>query len=111
MSHLASKLKASKLELSDDLLVHLALIFILQNSVNLRSFITVKTRNGLLISHYVQDEDRLKQDKNESAHLVRTSRNKGKENIKEKRDDVPPKGPDATKHKYVEKLNGCFFRI
>ena len=46
MSHIAFKLKALKLELSEDLLVHLVLISLLHTSVNLRSVITVK-KNGL----------------------------------------------------------------
>ena len=47
MSHIAFKLKALKLELSEDLRVHLVLFCFLHNSVNLRSVISVKRRNGL----------------------------------------------------------------
>ncbi|KAL3521489.1 hypothetical protein ACH5RR_019638 [Cinchona calisaya] len=47
MSHLTSKLKALKSELSKDLLVYLVLSLFLHNSVNLRSVITVKRINGL----------------------------------------------------------------
>ncbi|KAB5561228.1 hypothetical protein DKX38_006185 [Salix brachista] len=54
MSHLASKLKALKLELSEDLLVH------------------------LLIPQYVQEEERLKQDRIESAHLASAFKDKGR---------------------------------
>ncbi|XP_034700257.1 uncharacterized protein LOC117925365 [Vitis riparia] len=50
MSHLASKLKALKLELSDDLLVHLVLI-------------------SLPAQFNQFKEERLKQDKTKSAHL------------------------------------------
>ncbi|KAF9684195.1 hypothetical protein SADUNF_Sadunf04G0092700 [Salix dunnii] len=51
MSHLASKLKALQLELSEDLLVHL-------------------------------EEERLKQDRTESAHLVATFKDKGRKRKK-----------------------------
>ena len=47
MSHIASKLKALKLELSEDLLVHFVLIRLLRTLVNLRSVITVRRRNEL----------------------------------------------------------------
>ncbi|XP_028113672.1 uncharacterized protein LOC114311711 [Camellia sinensis] len=42
MSHLASKLKALKLDLSDDLLVHLVLISLPHKLTNLRSVITAE---------------------------------------------------------------------
>ncbi|RVW61172.1 hypothetical protein CK203_020615 [Vitis vinifera] len=64
MSHLASKLKALKLELSDDLLVHLVLI-------------------SLPAQFNQFKEERLKQDKTESAHLASTSKDKGKRKNKD----------------------------
>ncbi|RVW85181.1 Retrovirus-related Pol polyprotein from transposon TNT 1-94 [Vitis vinifera] len=66
MSHLASKLKALKLELSDDLLVHL--------------------------------EERLKQDKTESAHLASTSKDKGKRKNKDNK-VAASNGPEQKKQK------------
>ena len=53
MSLIASKLKALKLELSDDLLVHLVLISLPALYINLRSVTTVKRKNGLLMSSFL----------------------------------------------------------
>ena len=61
MSHLASKLKALKLELSEDLLVHLVLISLpTQFSQFKVSYNCQKDTWSLneLISHYVQEEER-----------------------------------------------------
>ena len=46
MSHLASKLKALKLELSEDLLVRLVLISLLHSLTSLRCAITVLMTHG-----------------------------------------------------------------
>ncbi|KAM6563696.1 hypothetical protein CsatB_023694 [Cannabis sativa] len=68
MSHLASKLKALKLELSDDLLVHLVLISLppqfSQFKVSYNCQREKWTLNEL-ISFCVQEEERLKQEKTE----------------------------------------------
>ena len=93
MSHLASKLKALKLELSEDLLVHLVLISLptqfSQFSQFKVSYNCQKETWSLneLISHCVQEEEMLKQDKTESAHLASTSKSKdkGKKRIKDKK--------------------------
>ncbi|GAB2288874.1 hypothetical protein Dimus_038029 [Dionaea muscipula] len=81
MSHLASKLKALKLVLSDDFLVHLVLISLPsqfdQFTVSYNCQKEQWTLNEL-ISHCVQEEERLKQGKIKSAHLTTASRNKGK---------------------------------
>lgn len=86
MSHLASKLKALKVELSDDLLVHLVLISLpAQFSQFVVSYNCQKEKWTLneLISHCVQEEERLRHDRVESAHLVSSSsinkKRKGKE--------------------------------
>ena len=66
MSHLASKLKALKLELSEDLLVHLVLISLsAQFSQFEVSYNYLKDSWSLneLILHCVQEEERLKQDR------------------------------------------------
>ena len=47
ISHIASKLKALKLELSENLLVHLVLISLPAPSISLRSVLIVRRRNGL----------------------------------------------------------------
>ncbi|XP_057954717.1 uncharacterized protein LOC131148806 [Malania oleifera] len=79
LSHLTSKLKALKLELSEDLLVHLVLLSLpAQFSQFKVSYNCEKETWSLneLISHYVQEEERLKQDKAESAHLASTFKEK-----------------------------------
>ena len=81
MSHLASKLKALKLELSKDLLVHLVLISLhAQFSQFKVSYNYLKDSWSLnkLISHCVQEEERLKQHRTESTHLASTSKDKRK---------------------------------
>ena len=87
MSHLASKLRAPKLDLSEDLLVHLVLISLpTQFSQFKVSYNYQKETWSLneLISHCVQEEERLKQEKIESAHLIGTSKDKGKKRKKDK---------------------------
>ncbi|RVW54330.1 Retrovirus-related Pol polyprotein from transposon TNT 1-94 [Vitis vinifera] len=83
MSHLASKLKALKLELSDDLLVHWFSSLFLHNLIN----------------------SRLKQDKTESAHLASTSKDNGKRKNKDNK-VAASNGPEQKKQK-VEVT--CFF--
>ncbi|KAA8515377.1 hypothetical protein F0562_019012 [Nyssa sinensis] len=87
MSHLASKLRAHKLDLSENLLVHLVLISLpTQFSQFEVSYNCQKETWSLneLISHCVQEEERLKQEKIESAHLAGTSKDKGKKRKKDK---------------------------
>ncbi|KAK4404382.1 hypothetical protein Sango_0806800 [Sesamum angolense] len=70
MSHLASKLKALKLDLSEDLLVHLVLISLSTQFSQFKvSYNCQKETWSLneLISHCVQEEERFKQDKTECA--------------------------------------------
>ena len=69
MSHTTSKLKALKLELSEDLLVHLVLISPTQYNQFKVSYNCQKETWSLneLISHCVQEEERLKCDKTESV--------------------------------------------
>ncbi|XP_073158882.1 uncharacterized protein [Henckelia pumila] len=85
MSHLASKLKALKLEFSEDLQVHLVLLSLPQQFNQFKvSYNCQKETWSLneLISHCVQEEERLKQDKTESAHFASTSKTKDKGNKK-----------------------------
>ncbi|GMP44012.1 hypothetical protein CsSME_00013142 [Camellia sinensis var. sinensis] len=101
MSHLASKLKALKLDLSDDLLVHLVLIsFPAQFNQFKVSYNCQKEKWTLneLISFCVQEEERLKQERTESAHLVSTSKHTGKRKHKGK-EVATPKGPEPKKQK------------
>ncbi|KAL1290664.1 hypothetical protein AAHE18_20G145800 [Arachis hypogaea] len=81
MFHLASKLKALKLELFGDLLVHFILIYLPVHFGKFKvSYNTLKDTWSLneLISHYVQEEERLQQDKAESAYMVSSPQYKRK---------------------------------
>ncbi|KAL6318453.1 hypothetical protein AAG906_041220 [Vitis piasezkii] len=101
MSHLASKLKALKLELSDDLLVHLVLISLPAQFNQFKvSYNCQKDKWTLneLISFCVQEEERLKQDKTESAHLASTSKDKGKRKNKDNK-VAASNGPEQKKQK------------
>ncbi|GMI89929.1 hypothetical protein HRI_002662200 [Hibiscus trionum] len=89
MFHIASKLKALKIELSKDLLVLMVL---------------EKWTLNELISHCVQEEDRLKRDKIKSAHLVSASKDEGK---KRKYQNEAVKGPAQKKQEQVS--NNCYF--
>lgn len=86
MSHLVSKLKALKLELSADLLVHLILISLPAHFNQFKvSYNCQKDKWSIneLISYCVQEEDRWKQDRTKSAHLAMTPKvknNKRKSN-------------------------------
>ena len=114
MSHLASKLRALKLDLQEDLLVHLVLISLpAQFSQFKVSYNCQKETWSLneLISHCIRENERLKQDKIESAHLALTPKNRNKDN-KRKRDKevanivsqkTQPKKSDASYG------NGCHF--
>lgn len=92
MSHLASKLKALKLEISDDFLVHLVLLSLPaqfnQFKVSYNCQRDKWTLNEL-ISFCVQEEERMKQETTESAHFASTSKGKGKR----KRKEAATKGP------------------
>ena len=103
MSHLALKLRAHKLDLSEDLLVHLVLISLpTQFSQFKVSYNCQKETWSLneLISHCVQEEERLRQEKIESAHLTGTSKDKGK---KRKKDTEAVEVPYQKKKKHKEK--------
>ena len=78
MSNLVGKLKALKLEINDDLLVHLVLLSLpAQFSQFKVSYNTQKEKWTLneLISQCVQEEDRIQRDKTESAHYASSSQN------------------------------------
>ncbi|CAH9133831.1 unnamed protein product [Cuscuta epithymum] len=86
MSHIASKLSALKLILPEELLVYLVLISLPSQFNQLKvSYNCIKEKWSLneLISHCVQEEERIKQDKTESAHLASTSKGNKKRKIKE----------------------------
>ena len=109
MSHLASKLRAHKLDLSEDFLVHLVLISLpTQFSQFKMSYNCQKETWSLneLILHCVQEEERLKEEKIESTHLIGTSKDKGK---KRKKDKEAAEVPYQKKQHKEKKVDGCFF--
>ena len=59
-----------------------------------------------LISHCVQEEERLKQEKIESAHLTGTSKDKGK---KRKKDKEVAEVPNQKKQHKEKMVDDCFF--
>ncbi|XP_073041741.1 uncharacterized protein [Primulina eburnea] len=76
MSNLVTRLKAFKLELSEDIVVHLVLISLPARFNQFKiSYNTQKEKWTLneLIAQCVQEEERLKQDVIESAHLTSNS--------------------------------------
>ncbi|XP_022889256.1 uncharacterized protein LOC111404718 [Olea europaea var. sylvestris] len=108
MSHLASKLKSLKLELSDDLLVHLILISLPAYFGQFKvSYNTQKDKWSLneLISYSVQEEERQQRDKTESAHLASTSQNKKKKRAK----DAVEGTSQQKKQKKQDKEFTCYF--
>ncbi|XP_062083522.1 uncharacterized protein LOC133789783 [Humulus lupulus] len=107
MYQIASKLKALKIELFEDLLVLMVLIsFPAQFNQFKISYNCQREKLTLneLISHCVQEKERLKQDKTESAHLASASKDKGK---KRKSENEAAKGP--TQKKQQKDSDGCFF--
>nr|KYP72368.1 hypothetical protein KK1_004956 [Cajanus cajan] len=108
MSNLASKLKALKLELSDDLLMHLVLISLPTHFGQLKvSYNTQKDKWTLneLISHCVQEEERQQREKTESVHLASSSQNRKRKNNK----DVVERTFQQKKVKKDENTHTCFF--
>ena len=68
MSDLTSKLKALKLELGEDLLVHLVLISLPAHFGQFKMSYNILSLNEP-IPHCVQKEERQQKDRRESAHL------------------------------------------
>ncbi|KAJ9170292.1 hypothetical protein P3X46_018412 [Hevea brasiliensis] len=91
MSDLALKLKALKLDLSEDLLFSQ-----LRVSYNYQ-----KDSWSLneLISHCVQEDDRLKQERTPSAHLASTIKDKRKDNKRKKKKEATKTVPQKKQHK------------
>ncbi|KAK6141024.1 hypothetical protein DH2020_025234 [Rehmannia glutinosa] len=110
MSHLASKLRALKLEVSEDLLVHLVLISLPAQFYQFKVSYNCQREKWTvneLISYCVQEEGRLKLERTEVAQLANTSKDKGK-----RKNDVEKaandKGPAQKKQK-SETKDGCYF--
>lgn len=88
MSHLASKLMALQLELSKDLFVHLILISLSAHFNRFKANHNCQKEKWTLnplISYCVQEEEKLKQDKIENAHLASTSKDNENKERKVKR--------------------------
>ncbi|KAL8143523.1 hypothetical protein V2J09_016555 [Rumex salicifolius] len=86
MSNLAGKLKALKLEITDDFLVHLVLLSLPTQFTQFKvSYNTQKEKWTLneLISQCVQEEDKIQRDKTESAHFASSSQNNRKNKAKD----------------------------
>ncbi|RDX96076.1 hypothetical protein CR513_21307, partial [Mucuna pruriens] len=81
MSNLTAKLKSLKLEIAEDLVLISLLAHFGQFKV---SYNTQKEKWSLneLISHCVQEEEKLQRDRTKNARLVLTSQNKKRKNIK-----------------------------
>ncbi|XP_074287030.1 uncharacterized protein LOC141612204 [Silene latifolia] len=110
MSHIASKLKGLKLDLSDDLLVHLVLLSLPTQFGQFKvSYNCQKEKWTLneLISYGVQEEERLKYDKAEVALFASTSKDKsqGKKRKFENK-AANNQGPDQKKQD--KEPSGCF---
>ncbi|KAF2317076.1 hypothetical protein GH714_011564 [Hevea brasiliensis] len=90
ISDLASKLKALKLDLSEDLLVHLVLISLLAQFSQLK------------------EEDRLKPERTPSAHLASTTKDKRKDNKRKKKKEAVKTALQKKQHKEPTQ-DGCFF--
>ncbi|CAH9119204.1 unnamed protein product [Cuscuta europaea] len=110
MSYNVSRLKTLKIEISEDVLVHIVL-----NSLPI-AFDPFKVRYNCqkekwslneLISYCVQEEERMKQNKTESAHLASTSKDKSKKRKRTPIKNEAAKDPVQKKHKEGETT--CFF--
>src|SRR5436189_5142922 len=110
MSNLVTRLKGLKLEMSEDILVHLVLISLPAQYNQFKiSYNTQKEKWNLneLIAQCVQEEERLKQDKAESALLTVHTEPKNKRKRNKKTAD-----PGTSQHKEQKKqgtIITCFF--
>ena len=109
MSHLASKLKTLGLGVSKDLLVHLVLISLPTQFNQFKVRYNCQKEKWTLnepISHCVQEEERLKQEKKESVYFACTSKDNKR---KRKKSNEVTKGPTQKKQNKDKKENSCFF--
>ena len=112
MSNIVGKLKALKLQVSDDLLVHLVLISLpAQFSQFIVSYNTQKDKWILneFISHCVQEEEMIKKDKTESAHLALTYQKKKRKRAKDSNKDTTEGTSKQKKGKTQDKEFTCYF--
>jgi gag-polypeptide of LTR copia-type len=81
MMNIASKLKAHKQDISEDMLVYLSLNSLLTSFRHFKMSYNCQKESSTvneLISHCVQEEERLKTDKSESVNIASTSKGKKK---------------------------------
>ena len=112
VSNIVGKLKALKLQLSDDFLVHLVLISLLAQFIQfIVSYKTQKDKWTLneLISHCVQEEERINRDRTESAHLALTSHKKKRKIVKDSNKDTIEGISKQKKGKTQDKEFTCYF--
>ena len=112
MSHLASKLTTLNLEIFEDVIVYLVLISLPASFNQFKvSYNCQKETWSLneLISHYVQEEERLKLEKTESAHLAFTSKSKRKRPQKKKAADKDSQKKQQKDRSTNVENKGCFF--
>ncbi|RID75834.1 hypothetical protein BRARA_B02852 [Brassica rapa] len=110
MSNIVSKLNTLKTELPAELLILFVLNSLPPQFNQLKSnYNTHKEKWSLneLIGYCVQEEERMKQERTESAHMVYTSKRQGKIKKFEPVKDDAAKGPTQKKHAKVE--DTCFF--
>ncbi|XP_024009345.1 uncharacterized protein LOC112084445 [Eutrema salsugineum] len=101
MSNIVSKLKTLKIELPEEVLIHFVLNSLPPQFNQLKSsYNTRKEKWALneLISYCVNEEDRMKQERSESAHMVNTSKGQGKRRKIEVVKNDAAKGPSQKKH-------------
>ncbi|WZZ65153.1 hypothetical protein YC2023_076523 [Brassica napus] len=101
MSNIVSKLKTLKTELPAELLIYFVLNSLPPQFSQLKSsYNTQKEQWSLneLIAYCVQEEERMKQERTESSHMVYTSKGQGKRKKFEPTKDNAAKGPTQKKH-------------
>jgi gag-polypeptide of LTR copia-type len=120
MMNTASKLKAHKLDISKDMLVYLSLNSLPTSFGQFKVSYNCQKKSWTvneLISHCVREEECLKTDKNESANIASTSKEKGKQKRKINSDAVTissQKKPTKDKKSVIKtepdkEKKGCFF--
>ena len=109
MSHLASKLKTLCLGGSEDLLVYLVLISLPTQFNQFKVSCNYHKEKWILnelISHCVQEEERLKHEKTESVYFAGTSKDNKK---RREKSNEATKGQTQKKQNKDKKENSCFF--
>jgi gag-polypeptide of LTR copia-type len=120
MMNTASKLKAYKLDISEDMLVYLSLNSLPTSFGQFKVSYNCQKESWTvneLISHCVQEEERLKTDKSESVNIAFTSKGKGKQKRKINSDAATTssqKKPTKDKKPVIKtepnkEKKGCFF--